>query len=81
MNDFRFAKWPDGMDDRTNDVAEYCDALNDVNGAWERFLSEIEQNPGDGSRRSRTSLPTSNSFRKNACYSIRIFRKRAGVYI
>ena len=47
MNDFRFAKWPDGMDDRTNDVAEYCDALNDVNGAWERFLSEIEQNPGD----------------------------------
>ena len=28
MNDFRFAKWPDGMDDRTNDVAEYCDALN-----------------------------------------------------
>lgn len=45
MNDFRFSKWPEGMDDRGDDVAEYCDALNDADGAWERFLSEIE--PGD----------------------------------
>jgi hypothetical protein len=43
MNDFRFSKWPDGMDDRdSDDVARYCDSLNDA-AAWETFLRSIER--------------------------------------
>ena len=43
MNDFRFSKWPDGMDDRdSDDVARYCDSLND-GAAWETFLRSIER--------------------------------------
>ena len=39
MNDFRFSKWRD-MDDGTDQVARYCDSLND--DGWDEFLAEVK---------------------------------------
>ena len=43
MNDFRFARWPDNLSDITDDVARWCDGLNDH--GWDEFVASIE--PGD----------------------------------
>ena len=39
MNDFRFSQWRD-MDDGTDQVARYCDSLND--DGWEEFLAKVK---------------------------------------
>ena len=41
MGDFRFSKFRN-LDPRTEDVARYCDALNDVNDGWNAFLDAVK---------------------------------------